>query len=59
MGNGKSESMTTPQAPAIQVLGLEKSYKVLRGVDFEVARESKISCASPGCGTSRTRQDRG
>jgi hypothetical protein len=41
MGNGKSESMTTPQAPAIQVQGLEKSYKELRGVDFEAARESK------------------
>ncbi|MGR6915547.1 ABC transporter ATP-binding protein [[Actinomadura] parvosata] len=35
--------MTTQQAPAIQVHGLEKSYKdlrVLRGVDFEVARGS-------------------
>lgn len=35
--------MTTMQAPAIQVQGLEKSYKavnVLRGVDFEVARGS-------------------
>ncbi|MEU8326055.1 ATP-binding cassette domain-containing protein [Nonomuraea sp. NPDC048881] len=35
--------MTTRQAPAIQVHGLEKSYKelhVLRGVDFEVARGS-------------------
>ena len=35
-------TMTTP-APAIQVQGLEKSYKelsVLRGVDFEVARGS-------------------
>ncbi|MDP9869407.1 MULTISPECIES: ABC transporter ATP-binding protein [Streptosporangium] len=35
--------MTTQQAPAIQVRGLEKSYKelrVLRGVDFEVARGS-------------------
>jgi ABC-2 type transport system ATP-binding protein len=33
--------MTTQQAPAIQVHGLEKSYKelrVLRGVNFEVAR---------------------
>ncbi|MEU8379885.1 ATP-binding cassette domain-containing protein [Streptosporangium sp. NPDC048865] len=33
--------MTNRQAPAIQVHGLEKSYKelrVLRGVDFEVAR---------------------
>ncbi|MBB5784512.1 ABC transporter ATP-binding protein [Nonomuraea jabiensis] len=35
--------MTTQQAPAIQVQGLEKSYKelkVLRGVDFAVARGS-------------------
>ncbi|MEU1723273.1 ATP-binding cassette domain-containing protein [Nonomuraea sp. NPDC005692] len=35
--------MTTQQDPAIQVHGLEKSYKelnVLRGVDFEVARGS-------------------
>ncbi|AQZ69526.1 ABC transporter, ATP-binding protein [[Actinomadura] parvosata subsp. kistnae] len=35
--------MTTQQAPAIQVHGLEKAYKdlrVLRGVDFEVARGS-------------------
>ncbi|MFG1755436.1 ABC transporter ATP-binding protein [Streptosporangium sandarakinum] len=35
--------MTTQQAPAIQVRGLEKSYKelrVLRGVDFTVARGS-------------------
>ncbi|SDM01585.1 ABC transporter ATP-binding protein [Nonomuraea jiangxiensis] len=35
--------MTTQQAPAIQVHGLEKSYKdlrVLRGVDFTVARGS-------------------
>jgi ABC-2 type transport system ATP-binding protein len=35
--------MTTRQAPVIQVHGLEKSYKelrVLRGVDFEVARGS-------------------
>ncbi|MEV4578212.1 ATP-binding cassette domain-containing protein [Nonomuraea jabiensis] len=35
--------MTTQQAPAIQVHGLEKSYKelkVLRGVDFAVARGS-------------------
>ncbi|MGV9776354.1 ABC transporter ATP-binding protein [Streptosporangium sp. NPDC003464] len=35
--------MTTQQAPAIQVRALEKSYKelrVLRGVDFEVARGS-------------------
>ncbi|MEV0195030.1 ATP-binding cassette domain-containing protein [Nonomuraea sp. NPDC050691] len=35
--------MTTQQAPAIQVHGLEKSYRelhVLRGVDFEVARGS-------------------
>ncbi|MER6577890.1 ATP-binding cassette domain-containing protein [Nonomuraea sp. NPDC001023] len=35
--------MTTQQAPAIQVHGLEKSYKelhVLRGVDFEVTRGS-------------------
>ncbi len=35
--------MTTEQSPAIQVQGLEKSYKelqVLRGVDFEVARGS-------------------
>ncbi len=35
--------MTTQQAPAIHVHGLEKSYKdlhVLRGVDFEVARGS-------------------
>ncbi|NRQ37353.1 ATP-binding cassette domain-containing protein [Nonomuraea sp. NN258] len=35
--------MTTQQPPAIQVHGLEKSYKdlhVLRGVDFEVARGS-------------------
>ncbi|MEV4372868.1 ATP-binding cassette domain-containing protein [Nonomuraea sp. NPDC049637] len=35
--------MTTQQAPAIQVRGLEKSYKelhVLRGVDFEVTRGS-------------------
>ncbi|MGI5284642.1 ABC transporter ATP-binding protein [Nonomuraea polychroma] len=35
--------MTTQQAPAIQVQGLEKSYKelrVLRGVDFTVARGS-------------------
>ncbi|WP_043617944.1 ABC transporter ATP-binding protein [Nonomuraea candida] len=35
--------MTTQQAPAIQVRGMEKSYKelrVLRGVDFEVARGS-------------------
>jgi ABC-2 type transport system ATP-binding protein len=35
--------MTTQQAQAIQVRGLEKSYKdlqVLRGVDFEVARGS-------------------
>ncbi|MEV2271971.1 ABC transporter ATP-binding protein [Nonomuraea africana] len=35
--------MTTQQAPAIQVHGLEKSYKelqVLRGVDFDVARGS-------------------
>ncbi|MDG4762651.1 ATP-binding cassette domain-containing protein [Solwaraspora sp. WMMD406] len=35
--------MTTRQAPAIRVRGLEKSYqqlKVLRGVDFEVARGS-------------------
>ncbi|MEV5499117.1 ATP-binding cassette domain-containing protein [Nonomuraea fuscirosea] len=35
--------MTTQQAPAIQVRGLEKSYKdlhVLRGVNFEVARGS-------------------
>ncbi|GAA0854093.1 ABC transporter ATP-binding protein [Streptosporangium amethystogenes subsp. fukuiense] len=35
--------MTPQQAPAIQVLGLEKSYKelrVLRGVNFEVARGS-------------------
>ncbi|MEV0315511.1 ABC transporter ATP-binding protein [Nonomuraea fuscirosea] len=35
--------MTTQQAPAIQVHGLEKSYKdlhVLRGVNFEVARGS-------------------
>ncbi|MEV0997350.1 ATP-binding cassette domain-containing protein [Nonomuraea sp. NPDC050202] len=35
--------MTTQQAPAIQVHGLEKSYKelrVLRGVTFEVARGS-------------------
>jgi ABC-2 type transport system ATP-binding protein len=35
--------MTTQQAQAIQVQGLEKSYKklhVLRGVDFEVARGS-------------------
>ncbi|NUW43371.1 ABC transporter ATP-binding protein [Nonomuraea rhodomycinica] len=35
--------MTTQQAPAIQVNGLEKSYKelrVLRGVTFEVARGS-------------------
>ncbi|WP_067545045.1 ABC transporter ATP-binding protein [Nocardia crassostreae] len=35
--------MATQQAPAIQVQGLEKSYKdlhVLRGVDFEVARGS-------------------
>jgi len=35
--------MTLQQAPAIQVQGLEKSYKdlhVLRGVDFEVARGS-------------------
>ena len=35
--------MTAQQAPAIQVRGLEKSYKelrVLRGVDFEVARGS-------------------
>src|SRR3979409_610247 len=33
--------MTTQQAPAIHVQGLEKSYKelrVLRGVDFDVAR---------------------
>ncbi|WP_280435856.1 ABC transporter ATP-binding protein [Nocardia carnea] len=35
--------MTTHQAPAIRVQGLEKSYKkleVLRGVDFEVGRGS-------------------
>ncbi|WP_069165834.1 ABC transporter ATP-binding protein [Nocardia altamirensis] len=35
--------MTTQQVPAIQVRGLQKSYKdleVLRGVDFEVARGS-------------------
>ncbi|AQZ62405.1 ABC transporter, ATP-binding protein [[Actinomadura] parvosata subsp. kistnae] len=35
--------MITQQAPAIQVHGLEKAYKdlrVLRGVDFEVARGS-------------------
>ncbi|WP_330256138.1 ATP-binding cassette domain-containing protein [Nocardia sp. NBC_00565] len=35
--------MTTRQAPAIHVQGLEKSYKelhVLRGVDFDVARGS-------------------
>ncbi|GAB2678831.1 ABC transporter ATP-binding protein [Nocardia goodfellowii] len=35
--------MTTQQAPAISVRGLEKSYKdlhVLRGVDFDVARGS-------------------
>ncbi|MEO3891557.1 ATP-binding cassette domain-containing protein [Nonomuraea sp. B5E05] len=35
--------MTTQQAPAIQVHGLEKSYKelrVLRGMNFEVARGS-------------------
>ncbi|MFF7938595.1 ABC transporter ATP-binding protein [Nocardia gamkensis] len=35
--------MTTQQAPAIQVRGLEKSYnklEVLRGVDFEVERGS-------------------
>ncbi|MBO4269451.1 ABC transporter ATP-binding protein [Microbispora triticiradicis] len=35
--------MTTQQAPAIEVHGLEKSYKdlrVLRGVDFDVARGS-------------------
>jgi ABC-2 type transport system ATP-binding protein len=35
--------MTTQQAPAIRVQGVEKSYKdlkVLRGVDFEVARGS-------------------
>ncbi|MEU4332148.1 ABC transporter ATP-binding protein [Nonomuraea dietziae] len=35
--------MATQQAPAIQVQGLEKSYKelqVLRGVDFDVARGS-------------------
>ncbi|WP_227981386.1 ABC transporter ATP-binding protein [Nocardia spumae] len=35
--------MTTAQAPAIRVRGLEKSYKqlnVLRGVDFDVARGS-------------------
>ena len=35
--------MTAAQTPAIQVQGLEKSYKkleVLRGVDFDVARGS-------------------
>ncbi|MGW2198775.1 hypothetical protein ACWCSH_41370 [Streptosporangium sp. NPDC001682] len=35
--------MTTRQAQAIHVQGLEKSYKelrVLRGVDFDVARGS-------------------
>ncbi|MEQ4722967.1 ATP-binding cassette domain-containing protein [Nonomuraea sp. B19D2] len=38
--------MTTQQAPAIQVHGLEKSYKdlhVLRGVNFEVARGSILA----------------
>ena len=38
------------QEPAIQVRGLEKSYKelrVLRGVDFEVARGSIFSFALP------------
>ena len=36
-------AMTTQQAPAIHVQGMEKSYKkldVLRGVDFDVARGS-------------------
>jgi ABC-2 type transport system ATP-binding protein len=42
-GYGTREPMTTDQAPtpAIQVQGLEKSYKqlhVLRGVDFDIAR---------------------
>ena len=38
-----STEVTQPQEAAIQVVGLEKSYKelrVLRGVDFEVARGS-------------------
>ena len=38
------------QGPAIQVQGLEKSYKelrVLRGVDFEVARGS-VFAFGPG-----------
>ncbi|GAB2719809.1 hypothetical protein GCM10027089_49720 [Nocardia thraciensis] len=60
--------MTTQQA-AIHVRGLEKSYKdlrVLRGVDFEVARGNsppstkssagvRISCSSPTCGACGTR----
>jgi ABC-type sugar transport system ATPase subunit len=40
---------TTPPAPAIRVRGLEKSYpkvRVLRGVDFDVARGS-IATMSP------------
>jgi ABC-2 type transport system ATP-binding protein len=38
--------MTAHAAPAIRVQGLEKSCKelrVLRGVDFEVARGSKVA----------------
>jgi hypothetical protein len=52
--------MTTQQAPAIRVQGLEKSYKdlkVLPGVDFEVLRGGIFSHATPrqfsdrfGCG---------
>jgi hypothetical protein len=59
MGNGKSESMTTPQAPAIQVPDLEKSYKELRGVDFEVARESKSRAHRPAAARQGPGQDRG
>ncbi|RJL32621.1 ABC transporter ATP-binding protein [Bailinhaonella thermotolerans] len=50
--------MTTQQVPAIQVRGLEKSYedlRVLRGVDFEVARGSVFALlGSNGAGKTTT-----
>jgi ABC-2 type transport system ATP-binding protein len=42
--------MTTQPVPAIRVQGLEKSYqklRVLRGVDFDVARGSISPCSAP------------
>ncbi|MBB6464909.1 ABC-type branched-subunit amino acid transport system ATPase component [Aminobacter lissarensis] len=44
--------MTQQQVQAIRVRGLEKSYElhVLRGVDFEVARDSIFALGSNGAG---------